>query len=107
MPEMPPFAELVKMRAVLKLPGMERVASRRDVPYKTVDGESVLFDLYSPEEPAPRPAVVMVHGGPIPKGAHAKNMGAFLSIGELIAVSGLAAIAFDHRFWGGPMLVEA
>ena len=107
MPEMPAFAEMIKMRAVLRIPGMEDVAARRDLVYKTLADETLLFDLYSPKEPAPRPAVVLIHGGPVPAGSGPKGMGSFLSIGELVAASGLAAIVFNHRFHGAPMLVDA
>ena len=95
------------MRAVLRLPGMENVTARRDLVYKTIGEESLAFDLYSPTAAAPRPLVVLIHGGPVPKGMGPKKMGTFLSIGELVAVSGLAAVAFNHRFHDASMLVEA
>jgi acetyl esterase/lipase len=106
----PPFEQLVKMRCVLRLPGMERAKVSRDVVYKTIGDASLLADLYAPAEAAqdcPRPAVVLIHGGPIPPGSGPKKMGCFESLGELLAASGLVGVTFNHRFFGPGMLVEA
>lgn len=51
--------------------------------------------------------MILVHGGPVPAGASAKNMGVFLSYGELLAASGLTAVTFSHRFYGGSALPDA
>jgi acetyl esterase/lipase len=104
----PTFEEIVKMRVVWSVPGMDAVAVRRHVAYKTGDaGAPLHMDVYSPPGPArPRPAVILIHGGPIPQ-LGAKNMGVFLSYGELIAASGLVAVTFDHRFLGPARLQEA
>jgi acetyl esterase/lipase len=94
----PPFDELVRMRVVVTVPGMEAVRVRRDVEYKTIDGQPLNADIYLPSgRLQPTPAVVLIHGGPIPK-IGAKNMGIFVSYGELLAASGFVAVAFDHRF---------
>jgi len=106
----PPFEEMVKMRAVLRLPGMDKVQARRDLVYKQAGEQALTCDVFTPSGwPAPEryPAVVMIHGGPIPPGKNAKNMGIFQSLGELIAASGLVGIAFGHRFYSGAHLVEA
>jgi acetyl esterase/lipase len=107
---MPPFEEVVKLRVVHRVPGMEAVSARRGLVYKT-DGEARLeMDVYAPPGLKPgerRPAVVFVHGGPIPPGAKAKGMGVYLSYGELAAASGLVGITFDHRFHGPDRLVQA
>jgi acetyl esterase/lipase len=106
----PPFEQLVKLRAVLKLPGMERVQARRDVVYKTIGDAKLLADVYTPPD-APSagrlPAVILIHGGPIPPGMGPKGMGAYQSLGELVAASGMTAVTFNHRFHGSAMLVEA
>ena len=103
----PPFDELTRMRVVLRVPGMDTVVVRRDVVYRTVSGQPLHMDVYSPPGP-PRawPAVVLVHGGPIPR-TGAKNMGVFVSYGELLAASSLVAVAFDHRFLAPNRLVDA
>jgi len=107
---MPPFDVLVRLPAVLKLPGMEQAAVRKDLAYKTIGGQELRFDLFRPGDAAPEaplPLVVLVHGGPIPEGASAKNMGIFQSLGRLLAASGLAGVAFSHRFYRPSMLLEA
>ncbi len=111
MPEpMPPFDVLVRLPAVLKLPGMEQAVVRKDLTYKTIGQQELGFDLFRPGDVAPEvplPLVVLVHGGPIPEGASAKNMGIFQSLGRLLAASGLAGVAFSHRFYRTSMLLEA
>ncbi len=105
--KMPPFEEMVRMRIVLSIPGMDAVTARRDVVYKTAGADALKMDVYSPPGPAhPRPAVLLVHGGPIPT-LGAKNMGVFRSYGELLAASGFVAVAFDHRFLAPTRLADA
>jgi acetyl esterase/lipase len=105
--KMPPFEEMIRMRIVLGVPGMDDVATRRDLVYKTAEAEPLRMDMYSPAGPArPRPAVLLVHGGPVPK-LGAKNMGVFQSYGELLAASGFVAVAFDHRFLAPARLADA
>jgi acetyl esterase/lipase len=86
---------------VYTLPGMDQVPVRKDVPYKTVDGESLLLDVYTPPRLAPgatRPAVLFVHGdGPPAMLRHAKDWGQYTGWGQLAALSGLVGITFNHR----------
>ena len=103
----PSFEEMVRMRIVFSVPGMDAVSARRDLVYKTAEGLPLHMDVYSPPGPArPRPAVILVHGGPIPK-VGAKNMGVFVSYGELLAASGFVAVSFDHRFLAPGRLADA
>jgi acetyl esterase/lipase len=103
----PSFEEMIRMRVVLRVPGMDEVGIRRDLVYKTASGEALHMDVFSPEEPPePRPGVILVHGGPIPR-TGAKNMGVFLSYGELLAASGFVAVSFDHRFLAPERLPDA
>jgi len=103
----PSFEEMIRMRVVLTVPGMDAVSVKRDVAYKTVDGQPLLMDVFSPAgPPRARPAVILVHGGPIPK-LGAKNMGVFVSYGELLAASGFVAVSFDHRFLAPTRLPDA
>jgi acetyl esterase/lipase len=103
----PSFAEMVRMRIVVSMPGMDAVEVRRNVVYRTADGEPLHMDVYSPPGPRrARAAVILVHGGPIPR-TGAKNMGVFVSYGELLAASGFVAVAFDHRFLAPDRLVDA
>jgi acetyl esterase/lipase len=98
-----------ELRAVLSLPGMESVRTRKDLVYRAVDGVDLRFDVYQPEREGPVPAVVFVHGdGPPEILADAKDWGQFDSWGRLAAVSGLAGVTFNHRSTeGGPRLREA
>ena len=103
----PPLAEMIRMRVVLEVPGMDAVNVRRDLAYKTADGQPLHMDVYSPPGPArPRPAVILIHGGPIPR-TGAKSMAMFVSYGELLAASGLVAITFDHRFLAAGRITDA
>ena len=102
----PSFEEMLRMRIVLSVPGMDAVNVRRDVVYKSADGQSLQMDVTSAGPQRLRPAVILVHGGPIPR-LGAKNMGVFLSYGELLAASGFVAVCFDHRFLGPDRLADA
>jgi acetyl esterase/lipase len=103
----PSLEEMIRMRVVLRVPGMDVTQARRDVVYRAAAGEPLHMDVYSPAgAPRARPAVVLVHGGPIPR-TGAKNMGIFLSYGELLAASGFVAVTFDHRFVAPERLPDA
>jgi acetyl esterase/lipase len=86
------------------VPGMDQVVVQRDLIYKTTEDGPLLFDLYAPlseTTQAPVPAVVLIHGGPIPSNllTPPKDWGLFRSYGQVLAASGLAAIIFNHRFF--------
>ena len=86
---------------VLQLPGMESASVRRDLPYKMVDGRALELDVYSPAAPAgtaqKRPAVLFVHGYPVPPGMKFKNAQQYVSWAQLVAASGLAGVPLDWR----------
>ncbi len=103
----PTLEEVIRMRIVVSAPGMEAVNIRRDIEYKTGDDQPLRMDIYSPPEgKEARPAVILVHGGPIPK-IGAKNLGVFVSYGEFLAASGLVAVTFDHRFLAPERIADA
>jgi acetyl esterase/lipase len=103
----PSWEELIRMRIVFSVPGMDAVAVRRGLEYKRGDIEPLYMDLYSPAgPPALRPAVILIHGGPIPL-IGARNMGVFQSYGELLAASGFVAVTFDHRFLAPSRITDA
>jgi acetyl esterase/lipase len=103
----PTFEELVRMRVVWSVPGMDEVVARRELVYKTTPDGPLHMDVYAPPGPKHlRPAVILVHGGPVPR-IGAKNMGVFVSYGELLAASGFVAVAFDHRFLAATRLADA
>jgi acetyl esterase/lipase len=106
-------AEIARMRVVYEVPGMDEVEVRRDLVYTEAEGTRMTLDLYLPAErrrAESRTAVVLlIHGGPVPPAAYAKvkNMGVFVSYGELLAASGLAAVAFNHLHHGWHDLAES
>ena len=103
----PPFEQMIRMRIVLSVPGMDAVKANRNLVYKSADGQPLHMDVYAPPGPLrPRPAVILIHGGPIPR-IGARNMGVFVSYGELLAASGFVAVTFDHRFLAPGRLTDA
>ena len=70
--------------------------------YKDVAGQPLLLDVYTPAEPSPEtghPIVLLIHGGPVPPHTTVKDWGTFVSYGQLLAASGVAAVAFNYRFY--------
>ena len=105
----PPIDQLVRMSVVHRVPGMDDVVVRRDLPYASPGGTALTLDVYravGAEAGPPLPVVLLIHGGPVPR-VGAKNMGVFTSYGRLLAASGFAAVAFDHRFLAPERLAEA
>ena len=100
-----PQDHISQKRAVYDIAGMERAIVRKDVVYRTTDGGPLTMDLYYPADSvadARRPAVVLVAGYndvgyEKAFGVRFKEMGMSISWGQLIAASGLVAIAYTNR----------
>ncbi|MGE3507925.1 MAG: alpha/beta hydrolase [Vicinamibacterales bacterium] len=98
----PPPPDLFARRVCLQLPNMDAVTVRRDIRYASDAGNPLLMDLYEPEGESPPggwPAVVIVTGysgarPPQPGAPPYKSTGWAVSTAQLIARSGLAAIAY-------------
>jgi len=98
-------ADIAKKRVVYQLPGTDAVTVRRDAPYRVTDAGVLTMDLYYPPDSqsrAPIPAVVFVSGYPDPGfqamvGCKLKEMGSYISWGELTAASGIVAITYTNR----------
>jgi acetyl esterase/lipase len=104
----PSFEEFVRMRVVQPRRQDSPPRVRRDFVYKVAGTTELTMDVYLPAAAVGRPpVVVMIHGGPVPPGKNAKNMGIFLSYGELLADAGLAAVTFGHRFVSPESLEDA
>jgi dienelactone hydrolase len=109
---MPPFEEMTRLRVVYTLPGMDTASVQRNVPYKMV-GEPPAplgMDVYTPlamDKAERRPAVIFVHGGPVPLGPSVKDWSVFVSWGQLAAASGFVGITFNHRFNSAQLAPEA
>jgi acetyl esterase/lipase len=103
-----PPKELFTAGIVFSVPGMDRVQVLRDRVYARPDGRELRADAYVPSglaADARRPAVVFIHGGPLPPGSDAaampqpKDRGNFRSNGELAAASGFVGVTFNHRLY--------
>jgi len=99
-------------RIVYSAPGMERIKARKDVVWKRVDGLELKLDVYAPPDGRPNkplPAVVFIHGGPIPSNLRTepKEWGVFISHGQLAAASGFVGVTFNHRYYGFDRLRDA
>ena len=107
-PTSPPNPEeLTRRPIVYSIPGMAEVRVSEGHVYKNVAGSSLRFDLYAPVLAArASPAVILVHGGPIPR-LGARRWGIFVSYGRLLAATGMTCIAFDHRFLGPDRLRDS
>ncbi len=94
-----------KRSAVYTIAGMEHAVVRKDVVYLTTDAGPLTMDVYFPAEliaRSPLPAVVLVAGYndigyEKMLGMKFKEMAMSISWGQLIAASGLVAIAYTNR----------
>lgn len=102
--DLPPD-HVTKKSVVLSISGMEAARVHRDVPYRTDTEGTHTMDLYRPAEAPPEvplPVVVLVNGFPEPGfervlGCKHKEMAASISWAQLLAASGLAAIAYTNQ----------
>ncbi len=93
----PSFEELTRRPVVYTVPGMDKVRVREGLVYKTAEDSPLHFDLYAPAAVSRvTPAVILIHGGPIPT-LGARRWGTFVSYGRILAAMGMIGIAFDHR----------
>jgi dienelactone hydrolase len=96
-------------RVFYEIAGMDRVQVQRDLVYAGTAQGDLKLDVYRPPDlpqAARLPGVVFVHGGPIPAAMQPpewpliKDWAVYVSLGELIAASGLIGITFNHRYTG-------
>jgi acetyl esterase/lipase len=102
--------QLAPKRIVYSVPGMNAVEVRKNITYKTVAGESLKMDVYSsPGGKTSRPAIFFIHGGRVPRNllTTPKDWGAFVSYGQLAAVSGFVGVTFNHRFYAWESLPDS
>lgn len=107
---MPPFEEMTRLRVVYTLPGMEQALVQKDVVYRKIGETPLKMDVYQPfdlKEGERRPAIVFIHGGPVPALGSTKDWGIFVSYGQLAAASGFVGVTFNHRFHGPEAALEA
>jgi acetyl esterase/lipase len=103
------LVEIAPKRVVYSIPGMEQLSPRKDLVYKQAGPLALTMDVWSPRQPGPRPAIVFVHGGPIPGNLRTqpKDWGIYLSYGQLAAASGFVGITFNHRLFGLDRIADA
>ena len=94
---------LAALRAPLlyHTPGMDSVTAR-GVAYRSTPEGDLPMDVYTPPDLLPgerRPALVFIHGGPIPPELPpATEWGVYRGYGALAAASGWVGVTFKHRF---------
>jgi len=100
---------MLPMRIVYTVAGMEERSAKKDVVYKQAGTLPLTMDVWSPAQPGPRPAIVFIHGGPIPGDLRTqpKDWGVFVSYGQLAAASGFVGITFNHRLYGLDRVADA
>jgi acetyl esterase/lipase len=94
-----PGPDILAKRIVYAVDGMDR-AVRQQLKYQTSDGVSLPMDVYAPpglKAGEKRPAVIFIHGGPVPPAAEPTEWGGYRSYGELAAASGFVGVTFKHR----------
>lgn len=108
-PPTPPIEEVYRMPVVLTVPGMDTVAVRRDVVYKTATASSggplpLKADIYTPAgaTAASRyPAVILISGGGVEAEYDWRDAGVYVTYGKLLAASGFVGIPFSKRYARG------
>lgn len=70
-----------------------------------------VMDVHHPagSHAGPRPAVIFVHGGPVPEDLEPRprDWAGFIGYGALVAASGLVGITFNHRLHSDELYPEA
>lgn len=97
--------DITKKRVVYHVPGVDAATIRRDVEYRSADGDVLTMDFYYPPDAKSGtrlPAVVVVAGYPDSGfqkmlGCRFKEMGSSISWGQLMAASGLVAITYTNQ----------
>jgi acetyl esterase/lipase len=88
-------------RVVYSIPGMDKVGVRENLVYRTLEDQELMLDIYYPTDYQPgtkRPAAILVHGEWPPHIIrHSKDLGVYITWGQLIAASGIIAVNFNHR----------
>lgn len=94
-----------RKRVVYTLPGVDAVTVRRDEEYSRTDAGALTMDLYYPPDSkrgTRTPAVIFVTGfndagAQRMLGCRMKEMGSYISWGQLAAASGLVGITYTNR----------
>lgn len=92
--------ELIKKRVVYEIPGMADV-NVREVEYRRTEFGALTMSLYAPcesKDKARRPVIVFVFGFADPMfGQRLKDIGQYVSWGQMLAVSGFVAVTYTYQ----------
>ena len=97
---LPPEHDVTAQEVVVRVPGMDRVTVRKDLPYENTESGALRLDVYLPpelERGALRPAVVFVNGVGDQPDSRLKDWNAYRSWGRLVAASGWIGVTFEAR----------
>jgi dienelactone hydrolase len=90
-------------RVLLTLPDMAHVTVERDLVYGERNGAPLHLDLYRPPRPTTEPSAIVIFVAGYPgegfkrfTGTSFREMGAYVSWGELTAASGMTAVTYDN-----------
>jgi hypothetical protein len=81
----------------------------RNLLYREREGRRLLMDVFTPNSEAQHPAVIFVHGGPLPESVlpQGKDLGQLQSFGPFLTAAGVASIVFSHGLSGVDAIQEA
>jgi acetyl esterase/lipase len=100
-PDMLDLNRLYEERVVYSVFDMDKVGVREDLVYRTLEDQELKLDIYYPRDFRPGgllPAAILVHGEWPPHIIrHSKDLGVYVTWGQLIASSGVIAVNFNHR----------
>jgi len=88
-------------RLVYRIDGMESVPVRRELHYRAGAAGVLTLDVYLPRSSGEKPPLVILVTGypdvgvPRPLGCAFREMEMWISLGQLLAASGIAAVAYD------------
>lgn len=96
--------DVTEQELVYRVPGMDRVAVRENVPFLRDGATTLALDVYAPPDSgkagpkgALLPAVVFINGVGNTPSSRLKDWGIYRSWGRLIAASGWIGVTFDAR----------
>jgi dienelactone hydrolase len=95
-----PEHDVTEQSVVWVAPGLDQVSVRKDVPYKTEGGKTLVLDVYSPaglRAGELRPAVVFVNGVGDAENRSLKDWGIYRSWARTVAASGWIGVTFASR----------
>lgn len=96
---------VLKKEVVYKIDNMEEANILKDIVYKTDENKKLSMDVYSSKSSKEKlPVVVLVHGEA--KNVDFKEAGQYVSLGKLVAASGLKAVTFNHRVLSDGFTIE-